>query len=72
MFKVTVPQQCGCFRRSGKEDLTVFDNKDDALMHATNMSEYMNREFCKKHKFNVVENGDTFLISMSPAKQTVS
>lgn len=64
MFQVNVPQQCGCFRRSGKEDSISFDNKDDALMHATELAHTMNNEFCKKHNFNVVEDGNQFIILM--------
>jgi len=65
MFKVTVPQQCGCFRRSGKDALTTFQDKDEALIHATQMVGFMNREFCEKHKFDVVENGNEFVVVMS-------
>lgn len=68
MFQVNVPQQCGCFRKSGKDALTSFDNKDDALMHATQMADYMNREFCEKHKFNVIEEGTGFIIQMSAGR----
>ena len=65
MFKVTVPQQCGCFRRSGKDALSVFESKDEALMHATQMARVMNDEFCDKHKFNVEESGNEFVVLMS-------
>jgi len=65
MFKVSVPQQCGCFRRSGKDALSVFESKDEALVHATQMARVMNDEFCEKHIFNVVENGNEFVVLMS-------
>jgi len=68
MYKVTVPQQCGCFRRSGKEALSVFDDKDVALMEATEMAEEMNESYCQKHKFNVVEDGNDFVILMSAGR----
>ena len=68
MYKVTVAQQCGCFRRSGQEASSVFDDKDQALIHATEMANMMNEEFCNKHKFNVVEDGDAFLILMGPGR----
>ena len=68
MFKVTVPQQCGCFRRSGKDALSVFESKDEALMHATQMARVMNDEFCEKHKFNVEEQGPDFVILMSQGR----
>ncbi len=68
MFQVSVAQQCGCFRRSGKAASEDFDNKDDALMHATQMVNTMNSEFCKKHKFNVVEDGNNFVIVMGAGR----
>jgi len=68
MYKVTVPQACGCFRRAGKEALSVFDDKDVALMEATEMVADMNENFCAKHKFNVVEDGENFVIVMGPGR----
>ncbi len=68
MYKVTVPQQCGCFRRSGKEAESVFDDKDIALMEATEMANEMNESFCQKHKFNVVEDGNDFVVLMGAAR----
>ncbi len=68
MFQVNVPQQCGCFRRSGKEASLSFESKDEALMHAQEMVHMMNNEFCKKHNFNVVEDGNQFIILMSAGR----
>ena len=68
MYQVNVPQQCGCFRRSGKEASVSFDNKDDALLHATEMAETMNNDFCQKHNFNVVEDGNHLVILMGSAR----
>ncbi len=65
MYKVTVPQQCGCFRRSGKDALSSFTSKDEALVHATQMARVMNDEFCDKHNFNVVEDKNDFVILMN-------
>lgn len=68
MYKVTVPQQCGCFRRAGKEALSVYDDKDVALMEATEMANEMNESFCQKHKFNVIEDGEHFVVLMSAGR----
>lgn len=68
MFQVNVPQQCGCFRRSGRESSKSFENKDEALMHAQEMVHTMNNEFCKKHNFSVLENGKEFIITMSASR----
>lgn len=68
MYQVNVPQQCGCFRRSGREASVSFDNKDDALLHATEMAETMNNDFCQKHNFNVVEDGNHLVVLMGAAR----
>ncbi len=57
-------RQCGCFKRRGEEPVKTFDNKDDALIEANSWKNEMNETFCKKHQFNVVENGDNFIITM--------
>ncbi|MFC2073652.1 hypothetical protein ACFLR3_00225 [Campylobacterota bacterium] len=68
MFFVNVPQQCGCFRRSGKEASLSFESKDEALMHAQEMVSTMNDEFCSKHRFNVVEDGNQFIVLMGAGR----
>lgn len=68
MFQVNVPQQCGCFRRSGREASLSFENKDEALMHAQEMVNTMNEEFCSKHSFNVVEDGNQFIVLMGAGR----
>ena len=64
MFTVTVPQQCGCFKRSDFSESQNFENKDDALMHASEMTKTMNDTFCKKHAFTVIEEGNNFVIAL--------
>lgn len=64
MYKVIMERACGCFKRSGDEPVKTFDNKDDALIEANAWKNRMNEEYCGKHGFNVVENGDDFLIVM--------
>ncbi len=62
MFTIQVEKECGCFRKSNFENNISFDSKDDALIEATKMTATMNSDFCKKHEFVAVENGDSFLI----------
>lgn len=64
MFKVLVEKECGCFRKSGIENNKTFDNKDDALIEALNLSKKMNQDFCGKHEFNVKEEGNTIKITV--------
>jgi len=64
MFKVTVEKECGCFRKSGIENNKSFDNKDDALIEALNLTKKMNQDFCQKHEFSVKEDGNTIKIAV--------
>ena len=64
MFKVTVEKECGCFKKSGIENNQTFNNKDDALIKAMNLTQEFNQDFCQKHEFKVVESGDTILIKV--------
>jgi hypothetical protein len=63
MYKVTMEKQCGCFKRSGEAAEKIFENKDDALIEATAWAERMNEEFCQKHAFSIVENGDDLVVT---------
>jgi len=64
MFNVRMEKECGCFKRSGMPTIKAFDNKDDALSEAQEWSEEMNDTFCRKHRFNVVEEGNEFIIKV--------
>ncbi|MDD2357239.1 MAG: hypothetical protein PHX13_04940 [Thiovulaceae bacterium] len=67
MYTVIVEKQCGCFKKSGHEAETSFDNKDDALLFANERKNFMNSEWCGKHNFFVEETGDDLLIKMNMA-----
>ena len=62
MFTVQMEKQCGCFKRSNYEASQSFASKDEALIHAQGMARDMTEEFCKKHAFSVVEEGENFTI----------
>ena len=64
MYQVNVEKECGCFRKSDMSAQKSFNSKDEALIEAQNMVKTMNDEFCKKHSFHVIENGNTFVVAM--------
>lgn len=70
MYKINVDKECGCFKRSDLDNNVSFESKDDALMNATKMVSHMNEEFCGKHEFSLVENGDTFQISLGQPQKS--
>ena len=70
MPTINIAQECGCFKKSSLENNKQFESKDDALIEALSMHKHMNEEFCGKHSFELMENGDDFIIAMkAPATQ---
>jgi len=57
-------KECGCFKRSGMPSIKAFENKDDALSEASEWAGEMNDTFCRKHRFNVVEEGNDLIIKV--------
>jgi len=64
MFNVKMEKECGCFKRSGMESVKTFENKDDAMVEATQWAEEMNETFCQKHNFSIVEEGNDLIIKV--------
>ena len=65
MYTVSVPQQCGCVKRSDHKLYASYEDKDNALMQANKMAKDMNTNFCGKHAFVVREDGDNFIVAMA-------
>ncbi|MDD5717566.1 MAG: hypothetical protein PHW64_07155 [Sulfuricurvum sp.] len=66
MYKVEVKNPCRCFLRSGMAEHQNFANLDEAKEEAYKMAEQMQKDFCKKHDFVVMQTGLTFSISIVP------
>jgi hypothetical protein len=64
MFNINVTKECGCFKKSEYENNMNFESKDDALLQAQLMTNYMNTNFCRSHNFQLVENGEQFTINV--------
>jgi len=72
MFTISVNKECGCFKKSDFENNTTESTKDNALLKAQYMVNYMNDEFCQKHSFTLREEGNTFAISMDVKEEAHS
>jgi hypothetical protein len=72
MFTINVEKECGCFKKSDFKNGISFESKDDALIEAKKMTDYMNEEFCQKHEFVFSENGQDFNIAVfdQPKKES--
>jgi len=64
MFKIIVEKECGCVKRSDFQNNIEVQSKDEALLKSLEMVNYMNDEFCGKHKFKVEELDKNFVIKM--------
>ncbi len=64
MYTIKVEKECGCFKKSAYENNMQMENKDDALMQANLMTNYMNSKFCGKHEFTLREEGNDFHIGV--------
>jgi len=69
MSKIILEKECGCFKKSDLQNNQSFESKDDALMKAMSMVNYMNTEFCNKHDFELSEDGDNFFIAVEEPRQ---
>ncbi|MCP4970079.1 MAG: hypothetical protein GY932_05720 [Arcobacter sp.] len=63
MHKIIVSNECGCFKRSELNNNIEESSKDEALLKAIRMRNHMSEKFCGKHKFQVLEEKDNFIIS---------
>ena len=72
MYKVDIEKKCGCVKKSGLEFPKTFEDKKEAEFEALKLANYMNANFCKKHRFFVNEEGDTFKIYLELSCPQVS
>lgn len=70
MHTIIVENECGCFRRSDLENNTKIESKDEALLTAIKMNNQMNDEFCGKHKFELKESLNNFIISVPTVQKS--
>ncbi len=63
-YIVNIEKQCGCVKKSGEEFPKTFENKEEALNEAKKLADEFNETFCKKHNFQVEENGNELTIKV--------
>ena len=61
---VIIEKLCSCAKREGLDQIVTFDNKDSAKNAADTQLAFMQSSFCGKHKFDVTEVDDHFVIGM--------
>ena len=63
-YIVNIEKQCGCVKKSGIEFPKTFDSLEEAKKEAQALAAEFNETFCKKHNFEVEENGETLTIKV--------
>lgn len=61
---VVIEKLCSCAKKEGLSQIATYDAKDVALEAAEAQLGMMNRSFCGKHEFQLVEVNDNFVIGM--------
>ncbi|WP_024789534.1 hypothetical protein [Lebetimonas sp. JH292] len=62
MYTVDIEKRCGCFKKDTIELPKTFKAKKEAEFEALKLANYMNANYCKKHRFFVNEEGNNFTI----------
>ncbi len=63
MYTVSLSRECGCI----KKDATIsfprsFETKEAAELEALRAANYMNKNYCKKHRFHMDEVDGGFVV----------
>ena len=66
MYKVTVQNPCSCFIKRGFVDTQEFQTQEEAKAEAEYMLKEMQNTFCKKHKFQLIEQFGDYTILIQP------
>ncbi len=62
MVTLEVEKRCGCFTREKLHSGLSFKTKKEAIKKADEMLDVMNKKFCGKHKFKIIEEDKTIRI----------
>lgn len=64
MYSVSFEKECGCVKKDASLTAMAksFETKDAAELEALRISNHMNKNYCKKHRFHVNEVGNTFVV----------
>lgn len=66
MYTVLMEQECACFKKSEYTNNNTFNTQQEAYQYANILAEFMNEEFCGRHKFYYEKaQGDNFVIRVA-------
>jgi len=61
---VIIEKLCSCAKKEGLDQISTFDDKENALHTANERLSHMQNSFCGKHSFDVTEVDDHYVIGM--------
>jgi predicted nucleotidyltransferase len=64
MTEIKITKMCGCVKKAKMSEVQEFQSKEEALKKANEMVVIMNQDFCQRHNFKVIEEGETILIKV--------
>ena len=69
MYSVDVKNVCRCFIKDAMLEHQEFATKAEAKEEAESMLEHMQKNFCKKHEFHLIERYGSYIIDIVPRKR---
>jgi hypothetical protein len=68
MYKLKVQNPCPCFIKRGLSEEMVFESKEEAKQEAMQLLETMEKTFCQKHQFSLIEEFGDQTIFIKPKR----
>ena len=65
-YKLEVKNPCSCFMRDGGVDIQTFDSAQEAKEEAEALHARMERNYCKKHRFEISQIAGNYTITIIP------
>lgn len=65
-YTLEVKNGCGCFRRDGGVDMQSFESAQGAQEEAEILHARMEKNYCKKHKFTLINRAGNYTIMIQP------
>lgn len=65
IYYVKVQGACSCYLKTGLPEISQFDSEEQAKNEAEYIFGIMNSTFCHKHKFDLIQSGNEFIINIT-------
>lgn len=66
MYSVEIKNGCSCVMKRGMAESQSFASLEEAEMEAKRLLQQMQKEFCQKHRFELVKEFSLFAIYILP------